>query len=529
MKKNLLALFLSCLISTALFAEKILHRGNSAEPQSLDHQKTSGVPESNIILDLMEGLVTTAANGKNIPGVASSWTISPDGLVYTFILRDNAKWSNGDPVTANDFVYAWRRMVDPKTASTWTYIIQPILNADEIVKGTKEPKDLGVAAKDDRTLVVTLKAPTPYILSLFAHACMMPIHQKTVEANPEKWMRPGIMVSNGPFMLDEWVPQSHIRTKKNPNYWDMSNIKLDSVVYYPIDDRHTELKRFKAQELDMTYFVPTDQIAKLKTEMKDAYRSSTTYATYYYTFNTTKAPFDNVKLRKALALAINREKLVSEVTKGDEKPAYSIVPPSAGIPYTPQEMMCEDKACKSLTQDQRETLAKKLFQEAGYSIDKPLKVGILYNTDDNHKKVAIAISGMWKDVLGIETELTNKEWKVFLAARQKRDYEVYRQIWRADYSDPNTFLILFKSDSGSDNTPGFNSPNYDKLIETAAASTDPVKRMEILMKAEKTLLDGQPFAPIYYFVENRLISPKITGFEESPMAYHLSRWIDIKE
>ena len=529
MRKNLLALLLSCLISQALFAEKILHRGNIVEPQSLDPQKSSGISESNIILDLMEGLITTAADGKDIPGVASSWTVSPEGLVYTFTLRDNAKWSNGDPVTANDFVYAWRRMVDPKTASTWTYIIQSILNADEIAKGKKDPKDLGVFAKDDHTLLVTLEAPTPYILSLFAHSCMMPLHQKTVEANPEKWMRPGIMVSNGPFMLDEWVPQSHICAKKNLNYWDAANVKLDGVMYYPIDDRHTELKKFKAEELHMTALVPTDQIATLKVEMKDAYRSSTSYATYCYTFNTTKAPFDNVKLRKAVALAINREKLVAEVTKGDETPAYSIVPPVAGIPYTPQEMMCEDKPCKALTQDKRETLAKQLFQEAGYSVDKPLKVDILYNTAENHKKIAIAISGMWKDVLGVETELTNKEWKVFLAARQKRGYEVYRQIWIADYNDPSTFLTRFKSDSGTNNnTPGFDSPEYDKLIEISATSADPAKRMDILMQAEKTLLDAQPFAPIYYFVENRLISPKITGFEESPMG-HLSRWIDIKE
>ncbi len=508
---------------------KILKRGNGTEPQSLDPHKTSGVPESNITLDQLEGLLSTAADGQNIPGVAERWEVSSDGKTYTFFLRQNAKWSNGDPVTANDFVYAWQRMVNPLTASNWTYIIQPVKNAKEISKGEKQVTELGVKADGDYKLIVELNAPTPYFLSLAAHSCMVPLHKKTVEASPDKWMRPGSMVGNGAFVLDEWMPQSHVKLKKNPHYWASESVKLDGVIFYPIDDRQSELKRFKAGDLHMTKFVPADQIEILKKTMPECYKSDPAYATYFYTFNHTKPPFDNPKVRQALTLAINRDALVAQVTKGDEKPAYSFVPPAPGD-YIPQEMQCKltDSStpvpCKTLTQEQRETLAKKILAESGYKSGAPIE--LVYNTDENHKKIAIALSSMWKSVLGVQTQMNNKEWKVYLSAREKRDYNLYRQVWRADYNDPSTFLILFKSDSGNDNTAGYNSPSYDVFMEQSAKLSGKT-RMEAMMNAEKDFMSNFSVAPLYYFVTNCLVAKNVSGYKGSPMDYHLSKWMSI--
>ena len=516
-----------------LSAEKILKRGNGVEPQSLDTHKTSGVPESNILSDLTEGLLSTASNGINIPGVAEKWEISPDGKTYTFFLRENATWSNGDPVTADDFVYTWRRMVNPKTGSNWSFIIAPVLNAKAISEGKKNIEELGVKTDGKQKLIVTLNAPTPYFLSLVAHPSMFPLHEKTVEKYGDKWTKPENWVSNGPFILTEWVPQLHIKLKKNPKYWDSSNVKLDGVIFYPIDDIQTELKRFKAGDLHITKNAPTDQIAQLKIEMPSNYKATPLYSSYYYSFNTTKPPFDNVKLREALTLAIDREKIVKQITKGDEIPAYGMVPPAPGD-YIPQEIQCRlsDKdglvPCSSLTQEQRETLAKKIFTESGYKPGAPIRM--VFNTHEDHKKIAIALSGMWKSVLGIETELNNKEWKVYIAAREKKDYELYRQVWRADYNDPNTFLSLLKSDTGADNAAGYFSKSYDDFMTKSATTQNPKERMTHLMNSEKQMLSDFPIAPLYYFVEKTLVSDKVlSGWEGSALGYHLSRWIDITE
>ena len=522
-------------ISNIALAEKILKKGNEAEPQSLDPQKTTGLPESRILSDITEGLLTKAANGINIPGAAEKWEVSKDGKTYTFFLREAAKWSNGDPVTADDFVYSWRRMVDPKTASPWDLMIDPILNGKDIAKGKKKIEELGVKAEGKHKLIVTLNAPTPYFLSLVSHSSMLPLHKKTVETYGDKWTKPENIVSNGPFLLAEWAPQQHIKLKKNPQYWDAAGVKLDGVIFYPIDDLQAELKRFKAGDLHITTSVPADQIEKLKIEFPNNYRVNPAYSSYYYSFNTTKSPFDNAKLREALNLAIDREKIVKQITKGDEIPAYGMVPPAPGD-YIPQEIQCRlsDKdglvPCSSLTQEQRETLAKKIFTESGYKPEPDKPIRIVFDTNENHKKVAIAIAGMWKAVLGVETELNNKEWKVYLASREKRDYEIYKRFWKADYNDPNTFLSLLRSDSGQNNTPGYFSAAYDDFMIKSAIAKNAKERIDYLIRAEKKMLSDFPIAPIYYGVEKNLVSDKvISGYEGSPLGHHLSRWIDIQE
>ena len=516
------------LCDTAL-AEKILKRGNGIEPQSLDPQKTTGAAEGKIILDQLEGLLSTAADGALIPGAAEKWEISEDGKTYTFFLRENAKWSNGDPVKAEDFVYAWRRTVDPKTASTWSYMFYPIQNAKEISTGEKPLTDLGVKSDGDYKFIVTLNEPTPYLLTLVAHQSMVPLHQKTIESNPDRWMRPESMVSNGAFIISEWAPQSYVKLKKNPAYWDAANVKLDGVIFYPIDDRQAEYKRFKAGDLDLTFTVPTEQIEIIKKDMPANYKSNSMYATYYYAFNNTRVPFDNPKIRQALSLAIDREKIVLQITKGDENPAYSFVPPAEGD-YAPQEMQCQSDSglvpCKSLTQEQRNKIAQDIFKEVGYNKATPIE--IVFNTDDSNKKIAIAVAGMWKKVLGVETMLTNKEWKVYLASKEKREYDVFRQRWIADYKDPSAFLSLFRSDTGIGNTPGHFSPKYDLYLDESAKTTGK-KRIENLANAEKELMSNFVIAPIYYFVTNSLVSEKVSGYKTNAMDHHLSRWIDLQE
>ena len=327
----IVALFAALLlsISSAHAAKNTLQRGNGAEPETLDVHKSSGVPAANIQRDLFEGLVAEAADGSHVPGVAESWTLSDDGKVYTFRLRKNAKWSNGDAVTAHDFVFALQRGVDPAVGSSYAFILWPIANGEDITKGkVKELDRLGVEAVGAHTLKVTLKAPTPYFIGLLTHMHAYPVHRKTIERHGGKWTRAGNLVSNGAYRLAEWVPQSHIRLERNPHYWNAANVRIDAVVFHPTEDKSTELRRFRSGELDATDDVPSDQIAWVEKNLAAQFRNTAYLGTYYYALNLTKAPFrDRPGLRNALAMTIDREILTGKVTKGGEIPAYAWVPP----------------------------------------------------------------------------------------------------------------------------------------------------------------------------------------------------------
>lgn len=488
-------------------ADMVLNRGNGSEPATLDPQLAEGVPSSHILRDMYEGLVAEDASGKVVPGQAESWTVSKDGLTYKFKIRDDANWTNGKPVTAGDFVYAWRRAVDPKTASTYAFLLAPIKNAAEITEGKMKPEELGVKAIDDKTLEVDLSGPTPYFLGMLTHSVATPVYKPTIEANGDQWTRPGNVVSNGAFKMTEWTPQSRIVLEKNDKYWDAKDVKLDKVIYYPTEDQTAELKRFRAGELDWTYEVPNDQIKWIRANMADDFVVSNYLGTYYYGFNMTKPPFDNAKLRKAFSLAINREILMDKIVTAGEVPAYEFVVPGING-YTTASVDFKD-----MSQKERNAEAYKLYQEAGYSKDKPLTVELRYNTNDNHKKIAIAIASMWKSVLGANVRLVNEEWKVFLQNRKAKEVtQVFRAGWIGDYNDPNTFLDLWKSDSGQNDT-GFNSPKYDKLIEDAANEQDPAKRMELLHNAEQIFVDANAVAPIYHYVTKHMIQPYVKGWD----------------
>lgn len=501
-----------------LAEKQVIHIGNGAEIQTLDPQRGQGDPGSHPQRDLFEGLIDEAPNGDLIPGVAESWTLSDDGKTYTFNLRHNARWSNGDPVTAADFVFGMQRGVDPKTLSNYSFILAPIKNAVEITAGKQPRSELGVQALDDYTLQIELESPTPYFLGLLTHATTYPLHRASVEKYGEQFTRPGNLVSNGAFKLDEWVVQSHIKLVRNPYYWDNEHTKIDEVWFYPTEDLNSELQRYRAGELDYTYVIPAAQIGWIRQNLPKELSVAPYLGSYYYGFNTTRPPFkDNPKLRRALSLAIDREVIAKDVLGVGELPAYGWVPPVAH--YKAQQM-----PEASWTQAEREAEARRLYVEAGYSEQNPLHTEILYNTQADHRRIAVAIAAMWKRVLGVEATLQNQEWKVFLDTRNKKiDTQVYRNAWIGDYNDAYTFAELFLSDAGLNDT-GYNNPEYDRLVHAAAKELDLDKREALLEQAERVLLADMPLLPIYFYVSKHMVKPWIRGYETNIMDHHEHRF-----
>lgn len=500
-----LLLALAALFAQPLFAENIFRRGNEFEPATLDPQLASDNASHTILLDTFEGLTAVNGKGEVIPGVAESWTVSDDGRHYTFTLRDNAKWSNGEPVTAQDFVYAWRRALDPQTASKYSFVLYPIKNAQAVNNGTQSADTLGVQAPDAKTLHVELEGPTPYFLELLYQPASYPVLQSIVEQHGAQWTQPGNMVSNGPFVLREIVPQTQITVEKSPHYWDAANVKLDKVQYFTIENANSGLSRYRAGELDMVN-VPQDRLDWVRANLPGEFITYTRLGTYYFGFNQTRPPFkDNPKLRQALSMAIDRDIIAEKLGRAGQEPAYSIVPPATArhTPWLPD--------WATLPREERIAKAQALYKEAGYSAEKPLKVKLVYNTGEDQKQNSIAIAAMWKDALGVETEVSNMEWKVMLARVQAKDSEVFRMGWSADYNDPNTFLEIFRSNSGSNYT-GYADSEYDALLDKATAEADPEKRKALFHEAEKRFGEDHAIMPVFYYTRALLMKPYIKGF-----------------
>ncbi|WP_298046356.1 peptide ABC transporter substrate-binding protein [uncultured Cardiobacterium sp.] len=524
-RKNLLTLTIA--ISAAIHsanADTILRRGNGSEPKGLDPHTSEGTSEANIKRDIFEGLTARGKDAAVIPGVAEKWDISADGKTYTFHLRDTT-WSDGTPFTAHDVVYAWQRDVDPATGGKYSFLLYPVKNAKAIAEGDiKDPGQLGAKATDDHTLVVELEAATPYFLDMLTHVSTYPVPRHIIEKHGKNWTRPENIVGNGAFKMTAWQPNAHITLKKSDTYWDKDNVKLDQVIYYPTEDQNTELKRYRAGELDMTYEIPLDQIKWLRENLKDELKTGPLLGAYYYGFNLTRPPFkDNPKLREALTLAIDRDIITNKITGTGETPIYGIVPPGiAGYDnYRP--------AYAGLSQQERDERAKQLYAEAGYSKDKPLKVELLYNTSENHKKIAIAITAMWKKTLGVEAQLINQEWKVFLNTRQeKTSTEAFRAGWFGDYNDPNTFLELYLSKAGL-NDSGYDSAKFDGLLQQASLEQNPAKRAALLKEAEQELIDSYAIAPIYSYVSKRLVKPYVKGYSPNIMDQYPSKLFYIEK
>jgi oligopeptide transport system substrate-binding protein len=506
-----------------LAAEQVLRKGNGAEPESLDPHHAESVTASNVLRDLYEGLVAEAADGTLIPGAAESWKLSADGLVYTFRMRPGARWSNGDPVTAADFEYGLKRSADPATLNEYAAILTPIENADAVVAGELPPERLGVKATDELTLEIRVHTPTPYLLGLLTHASTYAVHRPSIAAHGQNFARPGTLVGNGAYRLAEWSMQSHIRLVRNPYYWDDANTTLDEVWCYSIENADAELNRYRAGELDLTDTVPARQLRWLKANLADELRIAPYLGSYVFGFNMTRPPFGaNPALRKALALAVDREILTSRISGAGEMPAYSWVPPVTG--YHPRQ-----PEWGGWTQVQRDEEARRLYAQAGYTRDKPLRVQLLYNTDNNHRRLTAALAAMWRETLGVQTELLNQEWQVFLQTRrEKLETEVFRYAWIGDYDDPFTFLEILQSTHGI-NDMGYSSPQYDALLSRASREANPARRMRLLADAEQLMLADLPMIPVYFYVSKKLVKPWVAGFHGNIRDHHPSRFIRILE
>ena len=509
--------------SVAAGAEVVYHRGNDANPETLDQHKTSTISESYILDDLYEGLLVYDAAGKVSPGMAESWDTSPDGSVYTFHLRD-AKWSNGDPVTAGDFVFSLRRIMDPATGAKYANILYPIRNAEAINKGEMKPEELGVKAVDARTLEITLQQPTPYFLELLTHQTGLPVHPASVEKYGSDFVRPENMVTNGAYTLTEFTPDDKVVLDKSPTYHDAANVKIDRVVYYPMEDRSACVRRYEAGEIDSCSDLPTDQMASLRQKFGDQVRTPPYLGTYYYAVRTDKAPFSDVRVRQALSMAIDRVYLAEEIWADTMLPAYSFVPP--GIPSYGEPSYA---AFKDEPMLDREDAAAALLKAAGFGPGNPLKVEISYNTSENHKNTAVAIADMWKSI-GVETSLINRDGASHFAyLREKGDFDVARAGWIADYSDAQNFLFLVQSDNPGFNYANYANPDYDALMHKAAAEQDPEKRSALLHEAEAMFMRDVPYIPLMYYSSHSLVSPKLTGWVDNIQNRHLTRYLAKEE
>jgi oligopeptide transport system substrate-binding protein len=508
---------------TELAEHQVLHIGNGTEIQTLDPHRGEELQGSNIQRDLYEGLVNEAPNGELVPGAAESWDVSADGRLYTFHLRRNARWSNGDPVTAHDFVFGLRRGADPATLTIYSFILTPIKNADEITAGKLPPTELGARAVDDYTLEIELANATPYFLGLLTHSMTYPLHRPSFEQHGDRFTRPGNLVSNGAFVLEEWTVQSHIKVVRNPHYWDAANVKLTEIWFYPTEDLSAELQRYRAGELDYTYDIPTARFDWISENLGSELKISPYLGSYFFGFNVTRPPFkDNPKLRRALSLAVDREVLTKNVLGAGERPAFGWVPPVHN--YTGQNMVEA-----SWTQAERNAEAKRLYTEAGYSEKNPLRTTIYYNTHEDHRRISITLAAMWKEVLGAEVELFNQEWKVFLDTRnEKIDTQIFRSGWIADYDDAFTFAELFRSTAGQ-NDAGYASPEYDRLIAASQSELDIAKRAALLEEAERVLLADLPLIPLYHYVSQHLVKPWVGGWEPNLMDRYLHKdWYVLK-
>ncbi|MDC3164496.1 peptide ABC transporter substrate-binding protein [Gammaproteobacteria bacterium] len=504
--------------------QQIYHHGNGSEPQGIDPHIVTGVPEHHILISLCEGLTIPNPNPMGsdgyIPGTAESWIISDDGKEYIFKLNKNAKWSNGDPVTADDFVWSWRRILTASLGSQYPDMLYYLVGAYEYHNGQIDNFDeVGVKALDTHTLKVNLKNPTPFFIGLLSHYSTWPVHKETVLKHGDiddrngEWTRPGNFVCNGPFQLKTWELNNKIVVEKNPHYYDASMVRLNEIHYYPVSNVMTEDRMFRAGQLHLTSSMPTQKCPIYIEEKNPNLKIDPYMGTYFYRINTENETLSDVRVRKALAYSIDRQLLVDKVTQCGQIPAYSFTPPgsngyqpSTEIPYDP-------------------VLAKQLLAEAGYSSDNPFpKLEILFNTNEGHRKVALAIQQMWQNELGIQVELVNQDWKVYLSREMVGDFQISRAGWIGDYEDPNTFLDLMRPNRGNNKT-GWENMDFDALVEEANTINDQDKRYELLNEAEKILIDNMPIIPLYTYVRVYQLSPDVKGFNPHILDHHHPKFI----
>jgi len=504
--------------------EQILHLNNGTEPQNLDPHVVTGVPEHHVIMALLEGLTSEDPRGiRPQPGTAERWDISPDQTVYTFHLRRSSRWSNGDPVTAHDFVRTYRRALTPTLASEYAYMLFVMKGAEEFNTGqSTDFSQVGVKALDDFTLQVTLNAPTPYFLSLLLHYSWFPLHIPTIERcgalyeRGNRWTKPASFVGNGPFALEQWKVNHVIVARKSPTYWNARNVRLDKIYFYCIESSDTDERAFRSGQLHKTYVLPETKIDAYRQKYPDLLRIDPFLGTYFYVVNTSKPPLNDKRVRRALAMSIDRDALVKNVTRGGQIPAFHFTPPGAAG-YTARARFPFDIQG-----------AKKLLAEAGFPNGKGLPpIEILFNTLETHRAVAEAVQEMWKRNLGIDARLLNQEWKVYLDSKKTGNYQIARFGWIGDYPDPNSFLDLWIKDGGN-NDSRWSNAEYDRLIREAGRTADLQKRLEVFQQAEAILLDELPIIPIYFYTRVYALHPSVQGWHPTILDNHPYQhlWLD---
>ncbi|WP_355659505.1 peptide ABC transporter substrate-binding protein [Halomonas salifodinae] len=492
------------------------------EPASLDPHKISGTWENDVVGDLFEGLITEAADGERIPGVAESWEISEDGTVYTFHLRESARWSDGTSLTADDFVFALRRILNPATAADYAYLLYPIRHAEAVYSGEMAPESLGVEALDDQTLRITLERATPYFLDQLSHYTAYPVPRHVVEEHGDRWSRAGTLVSNGPFTLQRWQSQTRIEAVRNPHYHDAESVALDEVIYFPIEERNTALNRFRAGEIDVARDFPTQQYSWLRENLPEATHTAPYLGIYYYALNARDGhPTADPRVREALSLAVRREVITEQILGTGEAPAYHFVPPGANHHQSLASPL------NGLDEEARLARAGELMREAGYGPDNPLSLKLRYNTSEDHRTVAIAIAAMWRP-LGVEVELFNSEVAVHYADLRRGDFDVGRAGWIGDYNDPQNFLSLLES-GVANNYGAYSQADFDALMAQAAETQDLTARAALMGEAEALALGDSAVLPIYYYVSRNLVNPALAGWENNLEDIHRSRWVSFEE
>ncbi|HEV2530227.1 peptide ABC transporter substrate-binding protein [Phenylobacterium sp.] len=494
--------------------------GLDAEPATLDPHRANLVEEAWVIGDLMEGLTTEAADGSPIAGGATAWETSPDGLVWTFHLRHGARWSDGTPVTADDYVYGLQRVLDPKIASIYAYLVYVIKGGAAVSEGRAPASSLGARALDPYTLQLTLEHPAPYLLELTKHQSFYPVPRHVVERYGDNWVAPGHYVSNGPFKLVSWRLGDHIEITKNPQFHDAAHVCLDRVDYFQTPDAISGERRVQSGELDATNTFQSNRIDRLKTVMPRYVHTHTALATSYLSLNTRGVkPFQDLRVRRALSEAVDREFMTAKLMRAGQQPAYAFVPPgTANYPFGVGLRWAAEPFA------QRQIEARALLAQAGFTAAHPLKIEIKTTTNSESLLLTEAIQADWRAV-GVEVSIVQNDGPVAFAAYADRDYQVGYMAWYADFNDPLTFLGLLKSDTGAQNYGDYKNPAYDALLAAADKEPDAARRGQILARAEQTMLDDAAMIPVAYTVTRALVNPRVSGWVDNPENFHRSRWL----
>ncbi|OLQ71694.1 oligopeptide ABC transporter substrate-binding protein OppA [Photobacterium proteolyticum] len=481
-------------------------RGNGDEVPTLDPAYSSDNASSRVIQDMFEGLVTQDLNGDIVPALATRWQASDDRKVFTFELRDDVKWSNGEPITAHDFEYSFKRVIDPKTAApyAWYYSTAHIANADAISRGEKAVDSLGVKAIDDRKLQITLDKPVPHFTKMLVHESMFPVNRKALETYGDRWTKPENIVTSSAYKLSNWVVNEKLVLERSPSYWNDTKTVINKVTYLPIQDLKSEYNRYLTGEIDITSSFPLELYNTIKKQRPDELLTVPSLGTYYYLFNIGQAPFDDARVRKALAYALDRDVITQVILGQGQPPAYGVTPGSVAGFDAPE------LAWSEMNQKERIIKAQQLMAEAGYDKTNPLKFELAYNTNESHKKLAIVMASMWKKTLGVEVELANQEWKTFLQKLRQKDFTVARYAWMGDYNEASTFLSYFET-SGM-NYSKWSNEAFDKAMQQASTASTDNERISYYQQAEKVFAQEMPAIPVYHYTRTVLKKPEVGGY-----------------